>query len=659
MFAAIHRLTRRCKPVQVNRCYSIFQAHDLRRNLLAKQQAIYYRQNPGCLHIARSWTKIVQCLRQSIMANRIKSRPMEFHKVMQVVEKQNDPTTIITMEIGGRTRLLNRPSGEKLSKFFIRVGANLKNAQNKKMRKVAKTTNAQSVHDDASIEMMFLDRSGNEISSDEILSDIWKKADCFILQDVKYRIAYNFPCVTKLKLPQTLIAGTLLYPKIEFEFANYYYSRFEWYRCVEQEGNQQMEVDSENENNTEKDDPTKWKFLHDQKTHLLSSDDAGHRFKLVVFPGNSDHQVVEDIEDSGVMTAYSGVVVPGQDYYLFDSRHEHTKNWCGENRFRVMTYNILADCYASTEYAQSDLFGYCPSNFLNMSYRIQILLKEIQGYHSDLIFLQEVDRFVFDDHLVPALSLQNYAGAFGAKRQLKEGVAIFYNRSKFKLVNVVNRILEDSLLNDPANSSLNEKLSVNPDLKLRVTQRASCVLISVLESCEHSGSYIITANTHLYWHPKATHIRLIQIAIVLNIMQNMRNELIESNPDNNVKCLLCGDLNASLNTSVLQLLQTGRVPSNHADWYSGGKLEYHNTDLSLSHDFKFTTTCGTPEYTNYVPGFSECIDYILVNPEHFNIAKVIPPPLHEHVIEHSALPSVKAPSDHIAQIVELTWNEDG
>ena len=56
----------------------------------------------------------------------------------------------------------------------------------------------------------------------------------------------------------------------------------------------------------------------------------------------------------------------------------------------------------------------------------------VAAYKADILCLQEVDRFVFENHLVSALSLKNYAGALATKMVTKEGVALFYNRSKFK-----------------------------------------------------------------------------------------------------------------------------------------------------------------------------------------------------------------------------------
>jgi len=51
----------------------------------------------------------------------------------------------------------------------------------------------------------------------------------------------------------------------------------------------------------------------------------------------------------------------------------------------VLSYNILADAYAT-----SDADSYCPTWALTWTYRRQNLLREIIGYHADIICLQEV-----------------------------------------------------------------------------------------------------------------------------------------------------------------------------------------------------------------------------------------------------------------------------
>lgn len=58
---------------------------------------------------------------------------------------------------------------------------------------------------------------------------------------------------------------------------------------------------------------------------------------------------------------------------------------------RVVSYNVLADCYATPEWFTSS-----PKESLDVGYRLPILNKEITAYQADLICLQEVDEKYFE-----------------------------------------------------------------------------------------------------------------------------------------------------------------------------------------------------------------------------------------------------------------------
>ena len=72
------------------------------------------------------------------------------------------------------------------------------------------------------------------------------------------------------------------------------------------------------------------------------------------------------------------------------------------------------------------LFAIFFSNYYFLVFRLFL------GYHGDIVCLQEVDRFMFEECLAPTFSLHQYAAAFANKQNTKEGVAVFYNRLKFK-----------------------------------------------------------------------------------------------------------------------------------------------------------------------------------------------------------------------------------
>ncbi len=48
--------------------------------------------------------------------------------------------------------------------------------------------------------------------------------------------------------------------------------------------------------------------------------------------------------------------------------------------------------------------------------------------------LQEVDRSMFEQVLIPVMSIEGYGAAMANKLRCNEGVAVFFKRSMFKLV---------------------------------------------------------------------------------------------------------------------------------------------------------------------------------------------------------------------------------
>ena len=97
-----------------------------------------------------------------------------------------------------------------------------------------------------------------------------------------------------------------------------------------------------------------------------------------------------------------------------------------------MSYNLLADYYADSDYSRTVLFGHCPAYALHIDYRKQLFLKEISGYNADLFMMQEVDGKIFDLDLEPLLSEQNMSGVYQKKGTTAEGLATFYNNDRFE-----------------------------------------------------------------------------------------------------------------------------------------------------------------------------------------------------------------------------------
>lgn len=51
--------------------------------------------------------------------------------------------------------------------------------------------------------------------------------------------------------------------------------------------------------------------------------------------------------------------------------------------FRVLTYNVLAEIYATRQ-----MYPYCPVWALSWSFRSELLRRELQSYNADILCLQ-------------------------------------------------------------------------------------------------------------------------------------------------------------------------------------------------------------------------------------------------------------------------------
>lgn len=78
-------------------------------------------------------------------------------------------------------------------------------------------------------------------------------------------------------------------------------------------------------------------------------------------------------------------------------------------------------------------------------------------------------------------------------------------------------------------------------------------------------------------------------------------------------------------------------------------------NVTLSQPFNLLSACGTPQFTNFTAGFTECIDYIWFQTDAFKSNSFVEMPSNEELQAHTAIPSVVFPSDHLALVAELEW----
>ena len=101
---------------------------------------------------------------------------------------------------------------------------------------------------------------------------------------------------------------------------------------------------------------------------------------------------------------------------------------------RVMSYNLLADLYASREVDQKVMYNHCDREFLIRKRRMPLLIYEILAYHPDVVCLQEVDAGVYHDLLRPVLESHGFRGYYSNKvsAQLEGEFPLLQSRFELK-----------------------------------------------------------------------------------------------------------------------------------------------------------------------------------------------------------------------------------
>ncbi|XP_053172250.1 2',5'-phosphodiesterase 12 [Scomber japonicus] len=546
-----------------------------------------------------------------------------------------EPKLTISFSLEGSYKQMLRDQGETLGKVLARISNGIIKGQGK--AKKSKKNKVQQPSEAAELVVVKLFHGGDEVADTALNSDAWQDGSVLQVGDVKYSVQRNPPTFTTAELPLSLLAGFPVCPKLEVEFGNLQDCEFTWYK--ENAPNKSPEAGAEVAGQA-----SSWMEVGSGRVHVPSNQDIGCRLKLCCTPKDGARSgPAKELISVGAVEAGPGVCT-------FDNRHAYTIREAEWPAMRVVSYNILADVYAQTELSKTVLYPYCAPYALQLDYRQNLIKKELTGYNADIICLQEVDKGVFTDSLIPTLDAFGLDGVFKIKEKQHEGLATFYRRSKFKLLSRHDIMLSEALTSDPIHTELLEKVSANSTLKDKILQRSTTLQVTVLEDLNKPDRKLCVANTHLYWHPKGGNVRLVQLGVAMQHLSHVINELTPGAP-----LVFCGDFNSTPNTGVFQLITEAAVPQEHSDWSSSGPEESCSMEL-LSTFPPLLSACNQPAYTNYVGGFHGCLDYIFIQPDSMQVEQMIPLPSHQEVTTYEALPSVAHPSDHIALVCDLRWN---
>jgi len=382
-----------------------------------------------------------------------------------------------------------------------------------------------------------------------------------------------------------------------------------------------------------------------------------------------------------------------------------------EGSIRTMTYNILADIYASS-------LNYCPSWALNWNHRKNVVLKEIDTYSPDLLCLQEVVWAHYLQLFAPELEARGYKGVFHPKTRVKysadlnrvDGCASFYRASMFEEVDSFNiefqTIAQDnpdrycSMGDDAGYIRLCSKDNIAVGVILRRKDRVAALQqlqqqqrmaqqSTIVGGNRASGSnrrgqnnaspqpmqqtlagnlnnlpfpspeedMLMLVNTHIHWDPDFSDVKLMQVQILLEQLEAWVDEY--STPTYRMPLILGGDFNSMPDSGVYQLLVEGYLPGSHPDFLGYTYGDY--TDSGLKHSFSLHSAnaaiAGEPPFTNYTGDFNGVLDYIWYTGDCLNVERALLG-VDESVVHayNGALPNPHMPSDHIPLVSDFVQN---
>ncbi|CAD7705110.1 unnamed protein product [Ostreobium quekettii] len=230
-----------------------------------------------------------------------------------------------------------------------------------------------------------------------------------------------------------------------------------------------------------------------------------------------------------------------------------------EGRFTVLTYNILADLYAT-----GDMYGtYCPAWALSWHYRRQNIIKELACYQADVVCLQEVQSDHYEDHVREAMEELGYIGVFKKKttevfigRALAiDGCATFYRKDRFALIKKY-----EVEFNKAAMSTANHFPEPQRNAALNRLSKDNVALIVVLESvapmAARQKQLICVANTHIHSNPEHSDVKLWQVHTLLKGLEKIAASA-------EIPIIVAGDFNSEPGSAAHTLMVTGSIDKTH------------------------------------------------------------------------------------------------
>lgn len=335
----------------------------------------------------------------------------------------------------------------------------------------------------------------------------------------------------------------------------------------------------------------------------------------------------------------------------------------------VSSYNIL-----SRHYLWESVYSYLPLEYTNWSRRFGRLSRSFEDLAelADILCFQEMEYQVYSEAWKATMEQLGYDAVFQRKPKpaywtksanMMDGVAIFFDRNKFDLLNFEQINFADHF----KHSSIIDQTA---DTRARLNVRNTVAVIAVLKH-KATGEVLFVSNTHLYWSPKHDDVKLMQTYLLTSLIKKsvMRHYKISlSEVDDMIRdkngptVIMAGDFNSSPSSMVYKFMSDGLVDKQQErkfDQNYGTKFSHLISNglgkfRSPYHDLYKR---GLFTKTTYTPKFKGIIDYIWFADcnSKYNFTKVLGDIDSSYLENFKGFPNKEFPSDHIPILAQIEF----
>ena len=359
---------------------------------------------------------------------------------------------------------------------------------------------------------------------------------------------------------------------------------------------------------------------------------------------------------------------------------DETKSTASQaDKFTALCYNILCDRYATRQ-----IYGYVPERVLNWEFRKGLILDEIRERDADIVCLQELDKYSYDEFFRTKLSYNGYKGFYAQKSRAEtlgenakyvDGCGIFWKEKKYVILDQQHMVFGRKAVERPG-------AKASADMLNRVWHRDDIAVVTLLEN-RVTGSRLIVVNAHIYWNPEFKDVQLIQVAVLMEQLAKLAEKYsklpaatnknifrfsdaedseeavpepgpsLEYDSGPQIPMIICGDFNSGAKSAVYELLTHGGFKGQHSDLK---ERDYGSFSNNMSHPFTLKSaysSVGELSFTNYTPAFTDVLDYIFYSSNALRVSGLLGEVDKEYLQRVPGFPNFHFPSDHLALMAEF------